>query len=273
MKARKLMIGAAAIAMASMAQTAHARVAYICPTLNQSTGELEVQVKSGCISSSMSLIEQTLALEVDQNYAMINLTGDMKFGGGGRIVTADCMGGQTITLSAQEIEARDYTLLFNGERIDKVDFTDPSRKDECLSAGSRLRVDNGTLNRSVIKHYNDNPIEGWRDWRGSSVFDLLSPILSGHPESMEGGASSDITMRKESWRRQISAKPLSYDTTPFIAVQITQSGYLDDSVSGGRYFAEVRMDENGQWKLDGLWVQYKCARGAKAGQWTGELCA
>jgi hypothetical protein len=272
MKARKLMIGAAAIAMACMAQNAHARVAYICPTLDQTTGELEVQVKSGCISSSLSLIEQNLALEVDQNYAMINVTGDMTFGGGGRIVTSDCMGGQTITLSAQEIEARDYVLLFNGQRIDNVDFTDPSFEAECLSAGGPTRADNGTINRSVIKGYNDNPIEGWRDWRGSSVFDLLSPVLDGHPETMEGRATTTIKMSKESWRREYSTRPQTYDRSPFIAVRITQGGYLDDSVSGGRIFAEVRMDENGQWKLDGLWGQYKCARGSKAGQWTGGRC-
>ncbi len=58
----------------------------------------------------------------------------------------------------------------------------------------------------------------------------------------------------------------------FIAVSITQHGYLDDSVSVGRYFAEVRRDAGCQMKLEGLWSQNMRARGEHAGQRTGTPC-
>ena len=96
--------------------------------------------------------------------------------------------------------------------------------------------------------------------------------MDGHPETTEGRPTAQIDMRRANWRREWKGFDSPNYGQPFIAVTITQHGYLDDSVSGGRYFAEIRQDENGQWKLDGFWRQNMCARGTYAGQWTKERC-
>ncbi len=267
----RVLAGAAMIALATQAQAAQARIGYICPELNKATGELSVRVDSGCTSSSARLISQDLALEVDQSTASIHVTGDMKFGGG-MIQTADCMGRQDVTLSAEGIEARRYTLTYEGQYLATLDMMEQAKPDKCLSPTYRHFKDSDLAMRSSFKAWNADPVEGWSEWRGDSVYDALSPVLDSHPEGMEGRASAEITVEKKRWRREPSYRTPVINTDPFIAVTITQHGYLDDSVSGGRFFAEMRQDENGKWMVAGLWSQNMCARGDKAGQWTGARC-
>lgn len=63
---------------------------------------------------------------------------------------------------------------------------------------------------------------------------------------------------------------------PGVAVVIiTRSGLMDDSVSAERYRISFKSEEK-PLGLDWNWVQYgvqyKCARGDNAGQWTKSLC-
>ena len=104
------------------------------------------------------------------------------------------------------------------------------------------------------------------------MFDLLDPVLNSHPESMEGKGEAWVKVRKVKWRREFRMPDSPNWREPFYAVSFTQDGYLDDSVSAARYFAEVRIDEKGQWMLDGFWRQQMCARGENAGQWTKQPC-
>lgn len=269
--AKRLLTAGAMLALAAQAQAAQARIGFICPELNPATGELTVKVDSGCVSSSASLISNDLELAVDQEIAAINVTGEMEFGGG-PIQTADCMGRQQITLSASDIEQRRYSLIYQGEYVATFDMIEQPQSQKCVGPRSRNYAEGEIKLRSSLKDWNDNPISGWQDWRGDSVFDVLSLILNSHPESMEGRATADIKVEKQRWRREAVGPLVPHSSDPFFAVTITQHGYLDDSVSGGRYFADVRQDEDGQWMVAGLWRQNMCARGKDAGQWTRERC-
>ncbi|MEL6878689.1 MAG: hypothetical protein AAGL68_11420 [Pseudomonadota bacterium] len=274
-KSHRILTGAAMIAIAAQAQAAQARIAYICPTLDTRTDELTVRISSGCMSSSTKYIGNDLVLEVDQETASIRVTGDMEYSSGGPIQTADCMGQKQIVLAASGVEARQYSVSYGDTYLDTIDLIEEPSPKQCLSPNRRMRVGGGGENvayRMSFKDWNADPIESWSEWRGSSVLDLLSPILDGHPESMEGRATAEIDIKRMQWLRYPSSNITKLDRTPFIAVKIIQHGYLDDSVSGGRYFAEVRMEETGQWKLDGLWSQNMCARGEHAGQWTATRC-
>lgn len=56
-----------------------------------------------------------------------------------------------------------------------------------------------------------------------------------------------------------------------VLVEITKTGYADDSVDGERHRAIVQNDGNG-WDIAALGVQFRCHRGAHAGQWSSSLC-
>ncbi|GMN03011.1 hypothetical protein [Erythrobacter sp. MTPC3] len=264
-------IAAASLALIGQAQAAHARVAYICPQLAGS--ELQVTVKSGCISTSSTLAKNDLALDVDQNNAVIRVSGDLKFESRSLIGTADCMGARNETLSAAGMEARRYSVMFNGVMLGIADFLDDSANAVCLNAGGqRTAEQDGQLSLSRFSDWDDDPVAGWQNWRDSSVIDVLGPILAGYPEGLEGQPTAEIVIKKQRWMRRVMQKEGINWRDPFIGVSITQHGYLDDAVSGGRYFAALRQEDNGEWKLAHFWKQNMCARGPNAGQWTADLC-
>ncbi|QFT78666.1 hypothetical protein [Erythrobacter sp. THAF29] len=268
----KLMMGTAIAVLAAQAQVAQARVTYICPELHGS--ELKVRVDSGCMSTSTSYTDNDLTLEVDQNTATIRVTGDIEYNSGGPIHTADCMGATSFTLSAENIDVRNFAVFYKNTKIGEANFIENRKPKQCL--GTRAaRSHQGSMKfiqYNTFQHWDNNPLDGWREWRGDSVFDLLSPVLDGHPETMEGVPTMSMKMEKAKWHRHFSIRERINWRDPFIMITFEQKGYLDDSVSAGRYAAAIRMDENGKWKLDGFWAQHMCARGKNAGQWTGSNC-
>lgn len=272
MKSSRMIFGCATLALAVQAHAAEARVTYICPELDGS--ELKVRIDSGCMSTSTSYAGNDLALEVDQGTATISVTGGIEFNSGGPIHTADCMGATSFMLTAQDIEVRNYTVLYNGSPIGEANFIEDRSPKQCLGtrAAKPHRGAGEYISSSAFKDWNDNPVDGWRDWRGESILGLLSPVLDGHPEGMEGRPEMWLEMRKASWHRPLALRETINWREPFIMVSIRQKGYLDDSVSAGRYAAAIRMDENGKWKIDRFWSQDMCARGENAGQWTGGTC-
>lgn len=271
MKLSTFAIAAASLAIIGQAQAAHARVAYICPKLTGS--DLQVEMKSGCVSTSSTLTRNDLAIKVDQQHAMIVLSGNLTYESRSIRATADCMGSHTIPLSAQGIETRRYSVLFNDELVGIADFlSDPAPKECLIASGGGSLKEESLVNLASYSDWNDNPFDGWENWRSSSVIDLLGPALSGFPEEMEGRTSSEISIEKQHWTRRSFTTNRTTSNEPFIGVSITQHGYLDDSVSGGRFFAAARQDEDGEWKLERFWTQNMCARGPNAGQWTADSC-
>jgi len=269
-----ILIGVAALAMTAQTAAARSSVAHICPKLNTQTGELTVKVGSGCITSMAGFNKHDLELVVDQERAQILVTGSIDFHApGSQIVTADCMGARSFELTASGVEARRYSVSFNGEYLGLRDMIEDPAPNECMSTARRVRHHGiQHINRQSFKDWSDNQVSGWQDWRGDDVFALLSPLLAGHPETDEGRPMVDIKIEQRFWNNAWAVRGKPWKSEPFVAVWITRHGFLDDSVSGDRHFAELRMGEGG-WRIDELFSQSMCARGENAGQWTGELCA
>lgn len=82
------------------------------------------------------------------------------------------------------------------------------------------------------------------------VIDTVRPFLLDHPESLEGKASVDLTVRKKA--------------NGFV-VNIIKKGFLDDSVLGEHYRGFVIRSSKGKWQLVSMGVKYSCYRGKSSG--------
>ena len=268
----KLVFGTAALAMAAQASAAQNNVAYVCPSFDKRTGELSVRVDTGCKTGMARYNDNDLKLVMDQNYASIQVTGTINYNPiESMIVTADCAGAKQITLTASEVEARRYSVSYQGTHLGLSDLMENPQPNSCHSViGTRSHIPQKVMFKSEFKDWSDEPIDGWRDWTGDNVFSLLSPILAGHPESTEGSPTLELKIEKAQWR---GGWPGTREDSnlPFIGVRITRHGFLDDSVSGDRFFAQLRQTADG-WEIENLWGQNMCGRGAHAGQWTKEIC-
>lgn len=76
---------------------------------------------------------------------------------------------------------------------------------------------------------------------------VLMPFLRGHPESLEGKGSMDLSIRK---------KESGFE------VEIIKDGFLDDSVRGEHWRGFVIETSDGQWELLNMAVKYLCYRGS-----------
>ncbi len=95
--------------------------------------------------------------------------------------------------------------------------------------------------------------------RSESVVGLFMPIMRSHPEALEGRPTTVFKLAKRT------------DNSGFV-VEVVQTGYLDDSVSGQRFVGFVSWAD-GMWNLDSLWRQQMCYRGPRAGQWKKGSCS
>ncbi|MEL7199619.1 MAG: hypothetical protein AAGL10_15010 [Pseudomonadota bacterium] len=267
------LIASAMLALSSQTALAQSNVSFICPKLDTATGELEVRLNTGCMTGMARMDDHTLQMEVNQHYAMISIEGDINFHPiNSPIVTADCAGAQQVTLTASEIEARQYSVIFNGQRMGVTDMiTDP--EPDCIS-NLRGAIEPGAtrVNRSDFADWSDDPFKGWKDWRNQDVIGLVQPLLAGHPETDSGLQTTRMTIDKRVWGNPFPIKGKPWSTEPFVAISIRQEGFRDDSVSGARYFIEMRPGEDG-WRIENMFSQNLCARGQFAGQWTGERCS
>lgn len=254
------------------AGTAQAAVTRTCPEFDHGTQELSVRISTGCVAGIARFKEHDLAVKVDQERAHIELSGDIRFHPiGSPGVTADCSGAQSFTLSAKDIEPRRYTLSYAGEQLGHVDLLDGAEPPICFGTKqSKLRSRLQIMNPASFSDWAFDPEAGWQDWRGTSITELLEPLLGTAPESLEGRPEIEIKMEKRLWQ------PARWQSggsrrRPFMAVSITRQGLGDDSVSGDRYFVSVMKRSDG-WRVDKLWRQQMCARGQYAAQWTGAVC-
>jgi len=265
-----LAVAGLALATQAQAQTARTLVGFICPNLNATAGRLEVRVSNVCLPAGSQIEAQDLSLEVDQQHALIKVTGGFEASPGSRVGNTYCPATQYISLDADGIEARRYTVLYEGEYLGVANFLRGEDPPECLDASNLLARRSGpSILRLSFADWDANPVAGWRDWRGTDPWTLLSPILSTHPESLEGGPRASVEMERLRWR---GVSGMNRGGPPwFIGVWITRHGFADDSVSGDRYFAGIVPDEAG-WRVERLWRQHMCARGDQAGQWTTTGC-
>jgi len=92
----------------------------------------------------------------------------------------------------------------------------------------------------------------------SNVLDLVAPIMRGHPERLEGRPTGRVRFAKS--------------PAGGLVVEVTMTGYLDDSLAGERFLGFVTRDTAG-WTLASLWRQNLCWRGPVTKTWTKQRCS
>ena len=273
-----------AFGTAFITSQAHARLGEVCLELPAGAGIAKAEIASGCLPTSPDY-EGDFEISVDAGTATIAINGAYTQVGDARIGTMDCMGSQIIEQEAKAAGPRRYSVVINGQYRGVIDASDtrygmrPVR--ECFAGrgqvvNPRPELDT-TYHRQQFSDWIEHP-RGMGKPRMDPVFrtryatlaDAAAALLGNHPEGMEGRPSVEVTISKAQWRgRPFTKAP----ARPFMAVEIEEHGYLDDSVSGKRTFAEIRPDaKSNGWRIVGRWHQYMCARGETAGQWVGKPC-
>ena len=270
-----------AVSVALLSTQAHARAAQVCLELPAGASTVKAQISSGCLSSSPGY-EAAFSVSVDAAEAVIAIDGDFKAKREMRVVTADCMGARTIEKEAEAAGPRRYSVMVNGQYRGVLDASDTQfgmrAVKECFEGRGQIqrpRPERVTTYRPGM--FNDwigrkkgqpsNPVhqQGYK-----TLGFLAAALLGNHPENKEGRPSAQIKISKAAWQFGGFPKPpIPY----FMAIEVEEHGYLDDSVSGKRTFAEIRQDpETGEWRIAGHWYQLMCARGEHAGQWSAQPC-
>ncbi len=280
-RTRKL-IAAITLVGAALSTPAHARLGQICLELPAGATVVKAEIGSGCIGSGRSYLED-FNIEVDAERALISIDGAFRpTRDVPRIGTADCMGSRVIEQEAEAAGPRRYSVVINGAYRGVLDASNTlsgaSEVRECFAARSQVRLGQSAPLVVYAPHQFDEWISINEDNSHSVVLgnrygtlaELAAALQSGYPESMEGSPSVEVRISPARWQRN---RMLGRYGPPFMAIQIEEHGYLDDSVSGKRIFAAAKLDEaSGAWQITDHWHQLMCARGSRAGQWTDQSC-
>ena len=263
---------------------AHARVGQVCLELPAGAEIVKAEIASGCLPTSPGYTGD-FETTVDGSTATISINGAYKQESDTRIGTTDCMGSRVIEQQAEAAGPRRYSVLINGQYRGVIDASDTRygmrAVKECFASRSQIVTPRPEAEAVYVRQQFKDwiarpkgtgkpPIDSIYRTNYSTIGEAVAALLGNHPEAIEGRPSTEITISKARWRRAAFTKP---PALRFMAVQIEEHGYLDDSVSGKRTFADIRPNpEAGGWRIVGHWYQFMCARGDRAGQWSGEPC-
>ena len=218
---------------------------------------IDITALSGCMSSGYKYQSNNIKFEIDENRALITGSGKFTYKAGFRIMTADCGGARQFNFSLPNVEKRRYTVIINGKYRGILDFT-KSTGPVVLAVPPRNTANDFVEKSRLSASYAPVSLAKWKIRTAASVIDLFFPITKNHPESLEGRPEMALSIRRGS-----NANTLT--------VRITNTGYLDDSVSGEKFVAIVSRNTEG-WYLDNLWRQNLCSRGTNAGKWVKTPC-
>ncbi len=278
---RKL-ITAITLVGAALSTPAHAKLGQICLELPAGANVVKAEIGSGCIGSGRSYSDD-FNIVVDAESALISIDGAFRpTRDVPRIGTADCMGSRVVEQEAEAAGPRRYSVMINGAYRGVIDASSTlagvREVRECFPARSQVRLGQSAPLVIYASHQFDDWISAHEDNSHSVVLgnrygtlaELAAALQSGYPESMEGRPSVEVRILAARWQRN---RMMGRYGPPFMAIQIEEHGYLDDSVSGNRIFAAAKLDEgSGTWQITDHWHQLMCARGSRAGQWTDQPC-
>ncbi len=274
--ARSIALGALATSL--MATQAQARVGQICLELPAGAGTLKAEIASGCLPTSPSY-EGAFDVQVDAHTASITINGGFTQVGEAPIGTADCMGSRVLEQESEAAGPRRYSVIVNNRYVGALDASDTQfgmrAVRRCFAGRSQLQIPSS----DTMTTYSKSHFSEWIAREGKKPAPIAAPtlgelaaeLLGNHPESDEGRPSAEIEIAPAQWQRRPGDKLADRS---FMAIRIEEHGYLDDSVSGRRTFAAAHQDpQSGEWRVKGLWRQFMCARGERAGQWSGKPCS
>ncbi len=231
----------------------------VCADRNGGTKQMTVTVSNRCVSSSYKYRGNNFEIDVQQNTATIDVTGDFDYKRPtGGIGTTDCGGAKTLEFKIDGTEARRYGVVVNGRYAGTIDFNQSNAR-ACPKQHNRIRFDVPARKSIRLRSTHAKvDLTNWNPKQASSLMSLFKPITNFHPESTDGRPSLQIdAVQRQDGRGMF--------------VQIVTLGLLDDSVSGMSYIGSVDEGASG-WVLKQLWKRALCARGARAGQWTTGAC-
>lgn len=232
----------------------------ICSELDGRAKQTVITIDNHCISSSQKYEGNTFKIDIDQQAALITITGDYRYKAPlSRIGTTDCANAKLLTFRQPGHAMRRFGVILNGRFRGYVDHTQ-SRARRCAQH-HRFREKGGLFTPAALtqRGFAKVDLSSWQPRSAPSLLGALGALVANHPEAIEGRPTMQIDMAP------------SADSSMMI-VEVTQHGLLDDSVSGQRHVAHVKQGPKG-WHLVGLWQQSMCARGRLAGQWTGGRCS
>ncbi len=244
----------------SIAIAGQASAYTICTELDGRAKQTVITIDNRCISTSEKYQGNTFKIDIDQQAALIKITGDYRYKGSvSRIGTTDCAGAKRLSFRQPGADLRRYGVIYNGRFRGYVDHTQ-SRAKRCVQH-HRFHERGGLYSASGLtqRGFAKVDISSSQPKPAPSLIGALGSLATNHPEAIEGRPTMHIETAP------------SGDNSMMI-VEVTQLGLLDDSVSGQRYVAHVKQGPKG-WQLVGLWRQSMCARGRLAGQWTGSRCS
>lgn len=244
----------------AVAGPASASAYTICSELDGRAKQTVITINNRCISSSQKYQGNTFKIDIDQQAALIKITGDYRYKApASRIGTTDCAGAKRLSFRQPGADLRRYGIIYNGRFRGYVDHTQ-SRAKRCVQH-HRFHERGGLYSAAGLtqRGFAKVDISARQPKSAPSLIGALGSLATNHPEAIEGRPTMHIETAP------------SADGSMMI-VEVIQHGLLDDSVSAQRYIAHVKQSPKG-WQLVGLWTQSMCARGRLAGQWTGDRCS
>ena len=244
----------------SIAWTGPVSAYTICSMMDGRTKETVITIDNRCVSSSQKYEGNTFKIDIDQQAAMIRITGDYQYKAPiSRIGTTDCAGARRLSIRQPGIGLRRYGIIYNGQFRGYVDHTQSSAQ-RCVRH-HRFRERGGNYSATGLRQRGFTRVDltTHQPRTAASLIGALGSRVTGHPEAIEGRPTMHIEIGPAA-------------SGSMMIVEVTQHGLLDDSVSGERYVGHVKQGPDG-WRLIGLWKQSMCARGRHAGQWTGGRCS
>ncbi|MEO1207860.1 MAG: hypothetical protein AAFV45_16170 [Pseudomonadota bacterium] len=257
--ALRTMVAGALVASVSGAAMAES-IGRVCLAPSNTAGQVVLIASTGCQSAGRGFRYEDVAIRLDG--ADVHLTGGFHYAKRGAR-QRDCMGTKSRKFVLPEPEGGSYRLLRKGKEL-AVLKAGPDRVCEhtrARRARSRHRPVNPFLSGNHVIRIGQRitdrvpvPVDrgDWGRRSADTLFGLFDAQLSGFPEMLEGRPQLEMTATKEDGER--------------MRIEITETGVLDDSISGIRTIGRAKRDDAG-WTLIDLHRQFLCGRGDKQGTW------
>ncbi|MDH3742558.1 MAG: hypothetical protein OER56_13275 [Hyphomicrobiales bacterium] len=234
---------------------------HICATYLPLKKSITFDVSTGCTSSSYAYIGNNVNVVVDEERAVVRVTGrfDYQKRSSNNVAKADCMAAKRVSIEVAGVEGRRYRLMENGKFRGVVDFSEAANR-QCI--GSKRSVSKvGSVSIANAGSGMKLARQLLKTQSAATIQEIIAPLLAAHAISAGSRASLSLDINVKDDK---AVRATAY-------ARLTAHGLADDSVSGVRY--TIGFASQGEvWRVSGMRRENMCARGSQAGQWTSNPC-
>ena len=243
---------------------AMARDLKLCAQYDASERKMTINTSAGCISSSIGFPYRDVTAQVHADTATIIVTSKKKTAkprGAHRIVTADCMGGRGPQFILSNVDARRYSVMFNGEAKGAVDFlTDSKACVQLATTQSRPQRSFETDIPGVDANWKEVPInKKLLGFEKQSIGAFVDELLDEYAGRMTGGDDGPPEIKVS-----LTTPDTGYARRIFVHLEM--HGRLPNRVKGMRGVIDIQKDGS-EWQVKKMFAQFMHRRGPFAGQW------